>query len=161
MEKELKEIIEKSKKAVDESGEKIEELSEDFGEEAGKFWADLKKSFADVSAKLSDAYDDLDLEDKVDDLKANLNVIEARDKLDKIKVAAEEFAQKASEKGQEGLDVAALKAHLAKMESEDLWEEKQKELTHQYHVSKTDVQKLAQRSGEEIKEIFDKLAAKV
>ena len=159
MKEELKEIIEESKKAVDSSEEKIEKASQDFGKEASDLWADLKKGFSDVSSKLSDAYEDL--EGEADELKAHPNVIEAREKLDKVKAAAEEFAEKVSTKTQEELNVAATKAHLAKMESEDLWEEKQKELTRKYYESKTDVQKLAKKSGEEIKDIFDKLIAKI
>lgn len=158
MEKELKEIIEESKKSLEKAEKKIEELSEDFSEEAGEFWVDLKKRFAGVNNKLKDAY--IDFEEKAE-LKGHLGMMEARDKLEHFKESAEEFTQKASSKGQVELDVAALKAHLAKMESEDMWEEKQKELSHMYDDSKVEVEKLAKKAGKEINEIFLKLTEMV
>ncbi len=158
MEKEFKEIIEESKRSLEKAEKKIEELSEDFTEEAGEFWVDLKKRFAGVNDKLKDAYDDF--EGKAE-LKGHLAMMEARDKLEQVKESAEEFTQKASSKAQVELDVAALKAHLAKMESEDLWDEKQKELSHMYDDSKVEVEKLSKKAGKEINEIFLKLTEMV
>ncbi|WP_415408212.1 hypothetical protein ACLHDG_06575 [Sulfurovum sp. CS9] len=158
MEKEFKEIIEESKKSLEKAEKKIEDLSEDFSEEAGEFWVDLKKRFAGVNDKLKDAYDDFD---EKAELKGHLGMMEARDKLEQVKESAEEFTQKVSSKAQVELDVAALKAHLAKMESEDLWEEKQKELSHMYDDSKVEVEKLAKKAGKEINEIFLKLTEMV
>jgi len=154
MEKEFKEIIEESKKSLEKAEKKIEELSEDFTEEAGEFWVDLKKRFAGVNDKLKDAYNDF--EEKAE-LKGHLGMMEARDKLEQVKETAEEFTQKVSTNAQVELDVAALKAHLAKMESEDLWEEKQKEFSLMYQDSKVEAEKLAKKAGKEINEIFLKL----
>ena len=154
MEKEFKEIIEESKRSLEKAEKKIEELSEDFTEEAGEFWVDLKKRFAGVNDKLKDAYDDFD---EKAELKGHLGMMEARDKLEQVKESAEEFTQKVSSKAQVELDVAALKAHLAKMESEDLWEEKQKEISLMYDDSKVEVEKLAKKAGKEINEIFLRL----
>jgi len=154
MEKEFKEIIEESKKSLEKAENKIEALSEDFTEEAGEFWVDLKKRFAGVNDKLKDAYDDF--EEKAE-LKGHLGMMEARDKLEQVKESAEEFTQQVSSKAQVELDVASLKAHLAKMESEDIWEEKQKELSVMYDDSKVEVEKLAKKAGKEINEIFLKL----
>ena len=154
MEKELKDIIEQSKKSLEKAEMKIEELSEDFTEEAGEFWIDLKKRFAGVNDKLKDAY--TDFENKAE-LKGHLGMMEARDKLEQVKESAEEFTQKVSAQAQVELDIAALKAHLAKMESEDLWEEKQKEFSVLYNDSKIEAEKLAKKAGKEINEIFLKL----
>ncbi len=154
MEKEFKEIIEESKKSLEKAEKRIEELSEDFTEEAGEFWVDLKKHFAGVNDKLKDAYNDF--EEKAE-LKGHLGMMEARDKLEQVKESAEEFTQKVSTNAQVELDVAALKAHLAKMESEDLWEEKQKEISAMYENTKVEVEKLAKKAGKEINEIFLKL----
>jgi len=154
MEKEFKEIIEESKKSIKKAEKRIEELSEDFTEEAAEFWVDLKKRFAGVNDKLKVAYDDF--EEKAE-LKGHLGMIEARAKLEQVKDSAEEFTQKVSAKAQVELDIAALKAHLAKMESEDLWEKQQKELSHMYDNSKVEVEKLAKKAGKEINEIFLKL----
>ncbi len=154
MEKEFKEIIEESKKSIKEAEKKIEDLSEDFTEDVEEFWVDLKKHFAKVNDKLKDAYTDFEEEAE---LKGHLGMMEARDKLEQVKESAEEFTQKVSSKAQVELDVAALKAHLAKMESEDLWEEKQKEISVMYDDSKVEVEKLAKKAGREINEIFLKL----
>ena len=154
MEKEFKEIIEESKKSLEKAEKKIEALSEGFTEEAGEFWVDLKKRFAGVNDKLKDAY--TDFEGKAE-LKGHLGMMEARDKLEQVKESAEEFTQKVSTKAQVELDIAALKAHLAKMESEDLWEEKQKEFSVLYQDSKVEAGELAKKAGKEINEIFLKL----
>ncbi len=154
MEKEFKEIIEESKKSLEKAEKKIEALSEDFTEEAGEFWIDLKKRFTGVNDKLKDAY--TDFENKAE-LKGHLGMMEARDKLEQVKESAEEFTKKVSSQAQVELDIAALKAHLAKMESEDIWEEKQKKLSHMYDDSKVEVEKLAKKAGKEINEIFVRL----
>ncbi len=154
MEKEFEEIIEESKKSLEKAEKKIEELSGDFSEEAGEFWIDLKKRFSGVNDKLKDAYTDFEGEAE---LKGHLGMMEARDKLEQVQESAEAFSQRVSGKAQVELDIVALKAHLAKMESEDLWEEKQKEFSILYDDSKIEAEKLAKKAGKEINEIFLKL----
>lgn len=154
MEKEFKKIIKESKKSLEKAEEKIEDLSEDFTEEVSEFWVDLKKRFSKINDTLKDAYDDF--EGKAE-LKGHLGIIEARDTLEQVRESAQEFTQKVSGKAQAELDIASLKAHLAKMEGEDLWEEKQKELSLTYDDSKTEVEELARKAGKEITNIFLKL----
>ncbi len=154
MKKELKEIIEESKKSLEKAEEKIEGLSEDLTDDAKAFWGDLKERFTQVNEKLKDAYHEFDDESE---LQANLSMMEAREKLEKVKHTAENFAMKASNKTKDTLDIAALKAHLAKMETEDKWEETKKELSHKYAQSKVDVERLAKKAGQEINDIFLKL----
>lgn len=154
MEKGFKEIIEESKKSLEKAKTRIDGFSEDFTEEAAEFWVDLKKRFAGVNDKLKIAYDNF--EGKAE-LKGHLGMMEARDGLEQFKKSAEEFTQKVSTKAQGELDIVALKAHLAKMESEDLWEEKQKKLSFMYSDSKAEVEKLSKKAGKEINEIFLKL----
>ena len=158
MKKELKEIIKESKKSLEKAEEKIEDLSEDLADDAKEFWGDLKKRFSTVNKKLKDAYREFDEESE---LQAHLSMMEARDRLEKVKHSAENFALKASKKTKEDLDIAALKAHLAKMEAEDKWEETRKELSHKYAQSKVEVEKLAKKAGEEINDIFLKLTEMV
>ena len=154
MEKEFKKIIDESKRSLEKAEEKIEDMNEEFTEEAKEFWGELKHRFAGVNDKLKVAYDDF--ESKAE-LKGHLGMMEARDKLEQVKESAEKFAFQASEKTKEELDIAALKAHLAKMESEDLWEEKSKEFSHLYGTSKVEVEKLSKKAGREINDIFLKL----
>jgi hypothetical protein len=158
MKKELKEIIEESKRSLQKAEEKIEGLSEDLADDAKEFWGDLKKRFTKVNEKLKDAYREFDDESE---LQAHLSMMEARERLEKVKHSAENFALKASKKTKEELDIAALKAHLAKMEAEDKWEETRKELSHKYAVSKVEVEKLAKKAGQEINDIFLKLTEMV
>ncbi len=154
MEKEFKEIIEESKKSLEKAEEKIEALSADFSEEVSEFWGELKNRFSKVNDKLKDAYNEFEGESQ---LQAELSMMEARDRLEKIKKSAENFAITTSKKTKEELSMTSLKAHLAKMDAEDKWEETRKELSHTYGESKVEVEKLAKKAGKEINEIFQKL----
>lgn len=154
MEKEFKEIIEESKKSLGKIEKNIEERSENFTEEVSEFWVDLKKHLSGVEGKLKDAYDNF--EDQAE-LKGHLGIMEARDRIEKLEEVAREFTYKVSNNAQEELDIATLKAHLAKMESEDLWEEKQKELLHLYGESKVEAEKLAKEAAKELNNIVFKL----
>ncbi len=154
MKKEFKDIIEQSKESLAKVESKIEDISEDFTEEVSELWGDLKKRFSTVNEKLQDAYHEFDDESE---LQAHLSMMEARDKLEKVKQSAEDFAFKTSKKTEESLDIAALKAHLAKMDAEDKWEETKKELSKKYDESKVEVEQLAHKAGKEINEIFVKL----
>jgi len=158
MEKEYKKIIEESKQSLEKAEEKIEALSGDFTEEVSEFWDDMKKRFSGVNDKLKDAYKEFEGESE---LQARLSIMEARDKLEKIKESAENFAITTSKKTNEEFSMATLKAHLAKMDTEDKWEETKKELSHSYGKSKIEVEKLAQKAGKEINEIFLKLTEMV
>ena len=154
MEKEFKEIIEESKKSLGKIEKNIEERSENFTEEVSEFWVDLKKHLSGVEGKLKDAYNNF--EDQAE-LKGHLGIMEARDRIEKLEEVAREFTYKVSNNAQEELDIATLKAHLAKMESEDLWEEKQKELLHLYGESKVEAEKLAKEAAKELNNIIFKL----
>jgi hypothetical protein len=154
MEKELKEIIENSKRSLEQAEEKIEDLSEDFTEEAEEFWDDLKKRFSGVNDKLKDAYENLESNAE---LQGHLAMMEAYDKVEQLKKSAEKFAFQASKKTETEFDIAALKAELAKMDAEDKWEETSKELSQQYEKSKIEVESLAKKAGKEINDIFLKL----
>jgi len=155
MEKELKELIKESKKSLANVEQKLESLSGDFTEEVSEFWGDLKGHFTKVNDKLKEAYHEFDSgESKLD---AHLSMMEARDKLEKVKKSAENFAITTSKKTKEEFSMASLKSHLAKMEAEDKWEETKKDLSHKYAESKVEVEKLTKKAGHEINEIFKKL----
>lgn len=156
MQDELKELIEQSKQSLKKTEEKIENLSEDFSQEVHEFWNGLKSRLLKINEKLIDA--SIQLENK-SELQAHLSMMEARDRVEKIKKSAEEFTYKLSKKAQHELDVAILQAHLAKMESDDMWEETQKEFSNKYQESKIQAQKLSQSALKEINEIFLKLTS--
>lgn len=154
MEKELKKLLEQSKEALEKAENKIESLSKDFPDEAAEFWKELKKHFSGMQEKLSETYTEVEGNAE---LKTSLGMMEAREKLSTIQDTLDTFVHQASKKTSAEFDIAALRAHLAKKESEDLWEEKQKEISHLYSKSKVEVEKLAQKAGKEFNEIFLKL----
>lgn len=154
MDKEFKNIIEKSKESLEKAEEKIEGLSGEFAEDVSEFWGELKGRFAKVSDKLKDAYKEFDDEAE---LQAHLSMMEARDRLEAVKESAENFAITVSHKTKQEFDMASLRSHLAKMEAEDTWEENKKEISHKYAQSKVEVENMAKKAGEEINEIFAKL----
>jgi len=154
MEKELKTLVEQAKEALEKAEDKIEALSKEFPDEAAEFWGEMKKRFSGIQDKLSETYNELEGNAE---LKANLGMMEAREKLATIQDTLDTFLDQASKNTSTKFDIAALKAHLAKKESEDLWEEKQKELSTLYGKSKVEVEKLANKAGKEFNDIFLKL----
>lgn len=66
-------------------------------------------------------------------------------------------AKKLLDNAGEEYDLAALKAHLAKMDTEDKWEETQKELHHLYSESKVEIEKVSKKVAEELNDIMLKL----
>lgn len=155
MEKDLKELIKTSRESLERVEEKIEDLSEDFAEDVSELWGDVKGYFTKVNDKLKDAYDEFDSGETK--LQAHLSMMEARDKLEKVRKVAQDFAITASNKTKEEYSMATLKAHLAKMEAEDMWEESKKELAQQYDESKVDMEELSKKAVHEINEVFEKL----
>ena len=154
MKKEFADLITESKRSLEKVEDKIESFSEDFTEETAVLWLKLKKRLSGIKSKLEDAYDHF--EDEAE-LKAHLGVMEAREQIENLRDTMDNFTHKVSNNLQGELDTAALRAHLAKMESEDLWSERQKELTVMYDRSKDEVEKLAKRSLEEMNQLFLKL----
>ena len=154
MENELKSLVEQSKEALKKAEDKIETLSKEFPDEAAEFWGDMKKHLSGIQDKLTDTYNEAEGNAE---LKANLGMMEAREKLSTIQDTLGTFLDQASKNTSTEFDIAALKAHLAKKEGEDLWEEKQKELSKLYNTSKGEVEKLAQKAGKEFNDMFLKL----
>ena len=154
MEKEFKEIIAESKKSLEKIEKKIEAKSEDFTDEANALWSDLKKHLSGIDEKLKETYDHF--EDQAE-LKGHLGIMEVRDRVEKIQETTHEFTSKVSNNVQEELDTVALRAHLAKMESEDYWEEKQKELLHSYSDAKAEAEKTANKAAKELNNMILKL----
>jgi hypothetical protein len=154
MEKEFKKIIEESKKSLEKIEKKIEAKSDDFTEEVTSLWSDLKKHLSGLEEKLIETYDYF--EDQAE-LKGHLGIMEARDRIEKLQETTREFTDKISNNAQEELDTVALRVHLAKMDSEDYWEEKQKELLHSYNDAKDEAEKAAIKAAKELNTIILKL----
>lgn len=154
-----KEIVEKSKKALSELEKKVDDVQEELAEDAKELWSDLKKNFSAVGEKLKETVSEI--EEKKDVLKPNLDILEAREKLEKVKDTAEEFTKKIADKTDSTMDITALRAHLAKMEAEDLWEEKRKKLSYEFQEKEHEITKMAKEAAEEIESFFEGLLNKV
>ena len=154
MEKEFKKVIEESKKSLEKIEKKIEAKSDDFTEEVNELWSDLKKHLSGIDKKLKETYDHF--EDQVE-FKGHLGIMQVRDRVEKIQETTREFTDKISNNAQEELDTVALRMHLAKMESEDFWEEKQKELLHSYNDAKDEAEKVAIKAAKELNNMVLKL----
>ncbi|WP_294957641.1 hypothetical protein [Sulfurovum sp.] len=151
MHKEYEDFIETAQKSIDVLEEKIGEMSEDFSEEASDLWSDLKTYFDKVKAKLQESSTNVELT-------SHLAMMEARDVLENARDSAEGFLSTVSKNTAKEFDLAALKVHLAKMEAEAEWEETQKDLTRLYAESKTEVEQMAKKAGQEINDIMLKLS---
>ena len=154
MEKEFKEIIAESKRSLKKIEHQLEERSEDFTDEVKEFWGDLKKSLSNVEEKLDDAYDEF--EDNIK-LKGHLGMMEAREQIEQLEDVTFEFTSKIASDAQEELDIVKLRAHLLKMESDDLMDEKQKELSAVYERSKEEAEELSIKAAKEFNQIVLKL----
>lgn len=157
MNKELKEMLEKSSIALEKLQDKVEDFTEDFADDATELWADMKKNFSGVNEKLKTATKDLDKKSDEANLQAHLGAMEAHDKINNIKESVDEFAKQVSSSAETKLDTAALRAHLAKMEAEDFWDKKGKTITDDFSESREKVQKLTVDAVGEIKDYFEKL----
>jgi len=154
MEKEFRTLMEKSKETLEKIEKRLEEGSEDLSEDAKAYWSDLKSYLGNVGKKLQNAYDSFEGEAE---LKTHLFLMEARERLEDVKDDMDSFLASVTRKSEKELDIMALKAHLAKLEAEDKWEEKEKEFSHLYAKSKVEAEKLVQKASKEINDIFLKL----
>lgn len=151
----LKDIIKDTKKSIKKSEEKFEDFTEDFNDEVKDFWKDLKKQFFKVEEKLEDSF--MQFEGNAE-LQGHLGMMEARDRVEHMQDAMDQFALKVANKTQQELDTAALKSHLAKMDTEDFWSEREKEISLMYEKSKIEVEQLSKKAGKEMNELFLKLS---
>ncbi len=158
MDKDFKEILEKSSEAIEKLEDKVDDLAEEFAEDAVELWDEMKKSFLKVNNKLKTAAKDFDQKSDEANLQAHLGTMEAHDRIDGIKDTVEEFTQKVAAKAQTDLDTAALRAHLAKMEAEDFWDEKGQKITEEFNESSDRVKSLTLEAASEIRDYFEKLS---
>ena len=157
MNKELKEMLEKSSVAIEKLQDTVENLTENLADDATDIWKDMKNNFTSVNEKLKTATKDLDKKGDEANLQAHLGAMEASDKINNIKESVEEFTKNISTSAETKLDTVALRAHLAKMEAENFWEKKGKTLTSDFNESREKIQKLTVDAVGEIKDYFEKL----
>ncbi len=160
MEKDFKESIEKSKVAAKELEKKVTEVAGEFSESASEFWKDLQEKFEKINVQLAGSYEEMEKAGDEAKLTANLGAMEASDKFKEIKESLEVFSDKVSKNAQEGFDVVAEKALLAKKEAESLWEEKSPALQEEFAKSKEKVTEFSVKAIDEITDFYEKMAAK-
>ncbi len=151
MEKEFNELLKSSKKVIDDVEKKVGDVGSDLSEDASELWADIQKSFTKIKDELLD-------DDSKE--KAQEKVLEAKEKLNHVKESVTTFASSLKDDYKGDMDVAALRAHLAKMDAEDFIEESKKKISREVQESSYSLEKLAMDAGEEIKEFFSSLSDK-
>jgi chemotaxis regulatin CheY-phosphate phosphatase CheZ len=149
MEKEFKELLKSSKEVIGDVEKKVADVSKDLPKEMGELWEDIQKSFTKIKDEL--------LEDDHKE-KAQEKVLEAKEKLNHVKESVTQFASKFKDEHQADLDIAALRAHLAKMEAEDFLEESRKKVSREVQESSHSLEKLALDASKEIKDFFSSLS---
>ncbi len=155
MEENLKALLEKSKETLENIETKILDYTDELGDDAQGYWDDLKNYLAKVGERLESSYEAY--EQKAE-LKSKLMLMEARDRMEAIRSDVEKVLHKVERKGEQELDLLALKAHLAKLEAQEVWDEKEKEFEHLYAKSKLEAEKLSQKALHELNEIYLKLS---
>jgi len=144
-------LAEKIEKQIDLLEEKVAGVHETFTDESRTFWETLQTRFETVQSRVKASGEEAGL-------KSHLGMMEARDLLENVRESAEGFLYTVSKNRAREIDIAELKAHLAKMDAQTKWEETQKELTALYGKSKSEVEKAAKKAGEEINDIMVKLS---
>ena len=157
LEKELNEFIKKSKKSLEKVEEKVESFRDSMSQDVSGFWGNLKNEFGQINTKLSEAGQKLSATSQELQLQGTLGLMEAKERLEKVKGTSEEFIRKVTTNTTQELDIARLQGHLAQMDAEDLWREKESQMRSLYHESKTEFETLAKKAGEEIDAILLKL----
>ncbi|MFT7823304.1 MAG: hypothetical protein ABXS92_00955 [Sulfurimonas sp.] len=153
-EKELKELLKNAKESLDKVENHVESLTHRMNKDINTFWGDLKVQFGETGKTLTNAAKKL--EDETE-LQGKLGVMEAHEQAKKIQSTSEEFIRKITAGTQQELDLAALRAHLAKMEAADLWKEQEPDLAALYHDSKEEFENMAKNAGRELNDILLKL----
>lgn len=80
--------------------------------------------------------------------------MEAHNRFSGIKDIVDTFTQEVSAKTKTGLDTVELRAHLAKMEAKDYWEENGEAITQEFAESSDKVKTLSLEAASEIKDFF-------
>ena len=154
MEKEIEKLIEESKSALETLEHKVKDAAQSLGKEAEEYGKVLQDYLEALGNNLKKAYNETEGEAE---LKGHLLMMEAEEKMQSIQKEIDTFLLQAANKTKAELDVMALKAHLAKLESQTLIEEKQKELSSLYSKSKIEAEKAAQKALHELNSLFLKL----
>lgn len=157
MANDLKDRLDKSLNAIEEFEDKVEDYADNLEDEVEELWGDIKNHFTNVAAKLKDATHNLETTTDEAQLQAHLGTMEAHDKLEVLKETVDDFTFKVSTEAHKDIDTVALRAHLAKMDADDYWEEKSKVLTKEYHESSDKVKDVSLQAANDMKVYFDKL----
>jgi len=154
MKREFKEIVEKSGETLEYIETKLEEMGGTLSEDAKTYANALQIYLNETGKKLKQAYKGMEGEAE---LKSHLLLMETRDKMEALKEDIDTFVTQITKNSSQELDMALLKAHLAKLESKTWWEAQEKEFLKHYDTSRTEAERLAQKAGRELNSLFVKL----
>jgi ElaB/YqjD/DUF883 family membrane-anchored ribosome-binding protein len=150
MNKEFKDIAEKSQKVLSEATEKAESFIKDLSGDALVFWKELEEKMTDVQSTLKDVAQKVETKTDEAVVDAKLGMMEAKQKITKVEKSLNEFVHEQKHTADQQADIAKLRAHLAKMEAEDAWEETSKKLRHELAQKKVEAEALAKDAADEV-----------
>ena len=151
MKEDLQKYIQSSQKELEKISKAIEERYTSLTEEAKEYGGALKKYISGIEETLKKAEDETQLQ-------SHLMMMEAKEKMEEIKDDLDTFLSHTAKKGQVELDLLTLKAHLLKLETESLWEEKRKSFSRLYSQSQIEAARLADKAVHELNTIMMKLS---
>ena len=157
MDKEFKEIAQKSQEVLKEATDKAEDFVKDFSEDARSLWGELKDKMVDVQKSLENVISKTETKTDEAVVDVELGMMEAKDKVSKIEKSLDAFVQKHKSSNAETIDIAKLRAHLAKMDIEDSWEETSKKIRHELAEKKVETKLLAKEAADEVRQLSDKI----
>ena len=157
MDKEFKEIAQKSQKALNEATEKMEGLLKDFSKDSLSFWEEIKGKMVDAEVLLKDSASKAETKSDEAVVEAELGMMEAKDKMTKVEKSLSAFMQEHKRSSKQDMDIAKLRAHLAKMDAEDAWEETSKKIRHELAEKKAETKLLAKEASQEVAQLSEKI----
>ena len=151
MKEDLQKYIRSSRKELEKISDAIEKRYASLTEEAKEYGSALKTYISGIEETLKKAEGETQLQ-------SHLMMMEAKEKMEEIKDDLDAFLSHTAQKGQEELDLLALKTHLLKLEAESFWEEKRKSFSRLYSQSQIEATRLADKALHELNAIMMRLS---
>ena len=156
MEDKIKSVVKNSLKEMRDMQAKVDDLMDNAPDDIKELREAIDKSLTNISEKLNNALakgEELSEEAK---LEANLGLMEAKEKLESSQKVLDNYIDRLSDQSKTAMDEFELKAHLAKMDAEDFWEQRGPELTKEFNSSKQKMQELTEKAADEFQAQFKK-----
>ena len=157
MNKEFKEIANKSQEILKEARDKAEDFSKDLSSDSVSLWAELKSKIVEVEETLKNVVSKTETKTDEAILDAELGMMEAKEKILNVEKLVNVFVQEHKNNAAQEIDIVKLRAHLAQMDAEDTWEMMSKKTRHELAEKRAELKLLARDAAEEIKQVSEKI----